>query len=55
VLGGDVDSEYQFTYGISAIKALEQYTANLFILSVDGIDVNKGISTFYYQEAEICR
>lgn len=55
LLGGDVDSEYQFTYGISAIKALEQYTANLFILSVDGIDVNKGISTFYYQEAEICR
>lgn len=55
LLGGDVDSEYQFTYGISAIKALEQYTANLLILSVDGIDINKGISTFYYQEAEICR
>ncbi len=55
LLGGDVDSEYQFTYGTTALSLLEQYSAELFILSVDGIDVDSGISTFYHQEAEICR
>lgn len=55
LLGGDVDSDYQFTYGVNVIKSLEQYNADLLILSVDGVDENKGISTFYYQEAEICR
>ncbi len=55
LLGGDVDSHYQFTYGASTVKTLEQYTADLLILSVDGIDIKRGISTFYYQEAEICR
>lgn len=55
LIGGDVDSNYQFTYGISAMKELEQYTADMFIMSVDGIDLGKGISTFYYQEAEICK
>ncbi len=55
LLGGDVDSNYQFTYGVSVIKYLEKYTADMFILSVDGIEADKGISTFYYQEEEICR
>ena len=55
LLGGDVDSNFQFTYGVTALKELEQYTADMFIMSVDGIDPNKGISTFYYQEAEICK
>ncbi len=55
LLGGDVDPEYQFTYGTSVIKALEQYKADMLILSIDGIDASHGISTFYHQEAEICR
>ena len=55
LLGGDVDSNYQFTYGVSAIKSMEPYTADLLIMSVDGIEPEGGISTFYYQEAEICR
>lgn len=55
LLGGDVDSEYQFTYGISVVKALEQFSADMLILSVDGVDAAHGISTFYHQEAEICR
>lgn len=36
-----MDGDYQFTYSISAIKTLEQYTADIFIMSVDGIDVKK--------------
>ena len=55
LLGGDVDSNYQFTYGVSVLSNLEQYTADLFILSVDGVDATHGISTFYHAEAEICR
>ena len=55
LLGGDVDPEYQFTYGTSVIKSLEQYNADMLILSIDGIDAAHGISTFYHQEAEICR
>ncbi len=55
LLGGDVDSNYQFTYGGSALNELDRYTADMFILSVDGIDLNNGISTFYHHEAEICR
>lgn len=55
LIGGDVDADFQFTYGISAMKELERYCADLFIMSVDGIDINKGISTFYYQESEICK
>ncbi|MDP4132671.1 MAG: DeoR/GlpR family DNA-binding transcription regulator [Bacillota bacterium] len=54
LLGGDVDAEYQFTYGTSVLKMLSEYHADKLILSVDGIDKEKGISTFYYQEAEIC-
>lgn len=54
LLGGDVDSAYQFTYGVKTLKLLEQYRADTLLLSVDGIDSEKGFSTFYYQEAEIC-
>ncbi|MBQ4145948.1 MAG: DeoR/GlpR transcriptional regulator [Clostridia bacterium] len=55
LLGGDVNCDYQFTYGVNVVKSLEQYNADLLIMSVDGIDIEKGISTYYYQEAEICR
>ncbi len=55
LLGGDVDPDYQFTYGVSVLKELSQYSASTLILSVDGIDTKDGISTFYYHEAEVCR
>lgn len=55
LIGGDVDSSYQFTYGTAALCELDRYSADLLILSVDGIDANKGFSTFYHHEAEICR
>ncbi len=55
LLGGDVDNNYQFTYGVSVLKALEQYTADISILSADGVNFQHGISTYYHQEAEICR
>ncbi len=55
LLGGDVDFEYQFVYGILTLNQLDEYYADKFIMSADGIDVRGGITTYYDQEAEICR
>lgn len=55
LLGGEVDFEYQFVYGASTLKQLDEYYADKIIMSADGIDVNGGISTYYDQEAEISR
>lgn len=55
LLGGNVDASYQFTYGLSALRELDRYTADVFILSVDGVDIEKGITTFYHEEAELCK
>ncbi|MDD2362010.1 MAG: DeoR/GlpR family DNA-binding transcription regulator [Oscillospiraceae bacterium] len=55
LLGGDVDYEYQFVYGTIALKQLNEFYVDNLILSADGIDAENGISTYYYQEAEICR
>ncbi len=55
LIGGDVDSSYQFTYGTSALRELERYTADTLILSVDGIDAERGFTTFYHHEAELCK
>lgn len=55
LLGGDVDFEYQFVYGALTLTQLGEYYADKFIMSADGIDVEGGITTYYDQEAEICR
>lgn len=55
LLGGQINHKYQFTYGDDAIRQLRSYNADKLILSVDGIDAAKGLSTFYDREAEIDR
>ena len=55
LLGGSVNTEYQFTYGDDALRQLSGYYADKLILSVDGVDAVRGLSTYYHQEAEICR
>ncbi len=55
LLGGDVDFEYQFVYGTLTLTQLDEYYADKFIMSADGIDADGGLSTYYAQEAEICR
>ena len=55
LLGGQVNSKYQFTYGDAAIRQLKSYHADKLILSVDGIDTEHGFSTYYDKEAEIDR
>ncbi|MBR5156964.1 MAG: DeoR/GlpR transcriptional regulator [Clostridia bacterium] len=55
LLGGQINSKYQFTYGDDAIRQLKAYNADKMILSVDGIDAERGFSTYYDKEAEIDR
>ena len=55
LLGGLVNSKYQFTFGDDAIRQLKSYHADKLILSVDGIDSEYGFSTYYDKEAEIDR
>ncbi len=55
LLGGLVNTKYQFTYGDDALHQLKTYHADKLILSVDGIHAENGFTTYYNQEAEICR
>jgi len=55
LLGGHINSNYQFTFGDDAINQLKNYHADKLILSVDGVDIKNGYSTYYDKEAEIDR
>lgn len=55
LLGGTVNSKYQFIYGDDAIAQLNKYHADKLILSVDGLTLANGLTTFYDREAEIDR
>ena len=53
LVGGSVNTKYQFTYGSDAIEQIKKYHADKLILSVDGIDAEQGFSTYYNMEAPI--
>ncbi len=53
LMGGEVNAKYQFTYGADAVEQLKTYHANKLILSVDGIDIENGFSTYYSEEISI--
>lgn len=53
LIGGSVNTKYQFTYGTDAIVQLKKYHADKLILSVDGIDTVNGFTTYYDKEADI--
>ena len=55
LLGGELDSKYQFTYGTDAEKQLENYHAAKCILSVDGISAESGLTLYYSNEASLAR
>ena len=55
LLGGTVNSKYQFVYGDDAVAQLTRYHADKLILSVDGLTLANGLTTFYDKEAEIDR
>ena len=53
LIGGSVNTKYQFTYGNDAVNQLRKYHADKLILSVDGIDAHQGFSTYYNKEATV--
>jgi len=55
LLGGFVNSKYQFIYGDDAANQLKNYHADKLFLSVDGITSESGLTTYYDREAEIAR
>ena len=55
LVGGQVNTKYQFTYGIETIEELKKYHVDKLILSVDGIDAENGFSTYYGEEAGVDR
>jgi DeoR/GlpR family transcriptional regulator of sugar metabolism len=55
LLGGNLDPQYQFTYGNDAINQLQKYRADMMIASVDGISADKGMTTYHYLESEVTK
>ncbi|MBQ8321970.1 MAG: DeoR/GlpR transcriptional regulator [Clostridia bacterium] len=55
LLGGELDSKYQFTHGTDAERQLENYHAAKCILSVDGISSDAGLTLYYANEAPLAR
>ncbi len=53
LVGGQVNTKYQFTYGVETIEEIKKYHVDKLILSVDGIDVENGFSTYYGEEAGV--
>ncbi len=55
LLGGEVNTKYKFTYGGDAQDQLSRYQADWAIMAIDGISMNKGITTYHAEEAIIDR
>lgn len=55
LLGGNLNSQYQFTYGIDAVTNLSKYKAEKVILSLDGVSAKAGLTTYHAEEAELIR
>ncbi len=55
LLGGELDTKYQFTHGSDAEKQLENYHATKCILSVDGVSSEAGLTLYYANEAPLAR
>ena len=53
LMGGSVNTKYQFTYGTDTIEQIKKYHVDKLILSVDGIDMKSGFSTYYSEEASV--
>lgn len=53
LLGGSVNTKYQFTYGNDAVHQVKKYNADKLILSVDGIDIDDGFTTYYNKESPV--
>ena len=55
LVGGAINTRYQFSYGSDAIEQLKNYHAEKLILSVDGVDTKHGFTTYYDKEVTLDR
>ena len=53
LLGGKINAQYGFTFGSDTVTQLSRYKADKAILSVDGITIVNGLTTYHAEEAEI--
>ncbi len=53
MIGGNMSAETGATYGVQAIKQLEQYNIDKLFLSLDGIDAKGGITNNHPYETDI--
>lgn len=55
LLGGELNTQYAFTCGGDAQEQLRKYQADYAILSLDGVSVEAGVTTYHADEAIIDR
>lgn len=55
LLGGNINTAYQFTYGEDTISQMKKYRVDKLFLTCDGITAAEGISTGFASEAEVDR
>lgn len=55
LLGGEINTQYAFTYGGDAQEQLRHYQADWAIMSVDGVSSLAGVTSFHADEAMINR
>ena len=55
LLGGEINAQYFFSYGVTALEQLRHFKADKTILSLDGVSVSSGLTTYHAQEAIINR
>ena len=55
LLGGQLNTQYAFTYGADALEQLRHYKADVTILSIDGIHPEARFTTYHPEEAVIDR
>ena len=53
LVGGFVNTKYQFIYGNDAAEQLRRYHADKLIMSVDGVDPAYGFTTYYDKECSV--
>ena len=55
LLGGMISYQYLFTYGDDAIQQLNRYQVDKTVLSLDGVHLENGLTTYHHEVAELCR
>lgn len=55
LLGGELNAKYGFTYGADAQSKFEHFHADWAILSVDGVSLTGGVTTYHAEESAIDR